>query len=182
MRAFLATAEEGSFSAAARVLGLTQPTLGRQVAALEEALGVTLFERVGRSVRLTRAGRDLMAPAGEMRDAALRFSLMAEGRSQDITGHVSITATEFVAGRVLPAALASLRTRAPGLEIEVIASNAVQDLTLREADIYTSPPRAPRAGPAFRAEAGRTQRVSLRRTGISRPHRPAAVVEGPRRR
>lgn len=135
MRAFLATAEEGSLSAAARVLGLTQPTLGRQVAALEAALGVTLFERVGRSVRLTQAGRDLLEPAAEMRDAALRFSRMAEGQNQDIAGRVSITATEFVAARLLPAALAELRTRAPGLLVEVIASNSVQDLTLREADI-----------------------------------------------
>ena len=51
-RAFLITAEEGTLSAAARALGMTQPTLGRQVAALEEALGVTLFERVGRSLVL----------------------------------------------------------------------------------------------------------------------------------
>ena len=135
LRAFLATAEEGSFSAAARALGLTQPTLGRQVAALEEALGVTLFERAGRSVRLTQAGRDLMEPAAAMRDAALRFSLMAEGQNQDIEGRVSVTATEFVAARILPGVVAELRTRAPGIRMEIIASNEVQDLTLREADI-----------------------------------------------
>jgi DNA-binding transcriptional LysR family regulator len=135
MRAFLATAEEGSLSAAARALGLTQPTLGRQVTALEQALGVTLFERVGRSLRLTQAGRDLVGPAAEMRDAALRFSLLAEGQNQDVAGRVSITATEFVAASVLPEAIAELRARAPGLAVEIIASNAVQDLTLREADI-----------------------------------------------
>ena len=55
VRAFLVTAEEGSLSAAARALGLTQPTLGRQVAALEEALGVTLFDRTGRAMVLTRS-------------------------------------------------------------------------------------------------------------------------------
>jgi DNA-binding transcriptional LysR family regulator len=55
-RAFLVTAEEGSLSAAARALGLAQPTLGRQVAALEEELGVTLFERVGRGLVLTQSG------------------------------------------------------------------------------------------------------------------------------
>ena len=74
VRGFLATAEEGSFSAAARALGLTQPTLGRQVAALESALGVVLFERAGRSVTLTEAGRDLLEPARDMRDGALQFS------------------------------------------------------------------------------------------------------------
>ena len=61
-RAFLATADEGSLSAAARVLGLTQPTLGRQVAALEAELGVTLFERVGRSLSLTRSEKRLPIP------------------------------------------------------------------------------------------------------------------------
>ncbi len=60
-RAFLATAEEGSLSAAARALGMTQPTLGRQVSALEEELGVTLFERVGRALVLTDAGHELLA-------------------------------------------------------------------------------------------------------------------------
>ena len=59
-RAFLVTAEEGSLSAAARALGLTQPTLGRQVSALEAELGVTLFERVGRSLELTQSGQELL--------------------------------------------------------------------------------------------------------------------------
>jgi DNA-binding transcriptional LysR family regulator len=55
-RAFLVTAEEGSLSAAARALGMAQPTLGRQVAALERELGVALFERVGRGLTLTPSG------------------------------------------------------------------------------------------------------------------------------
>lgn len=62
VRALLATVEAGSLSAAARRLGLTQPTLGRQVAALEQTLGVTLFERVGKTLVLTEAGRELTGP------------------------------------------------------------------------------------------------------------------------
>ncbi|HMV69607.1 MAG TPA: LysR family transcriptional regulator, partial [Myxococcota bacterium] len=69
-RAFLATAELGSFSAAAQALGLAQPTVGRQVAALEQELGVTLFERAGRGVALTAAGLDLAEHVRAMRDAA----------------------------------------------------------------------------------------------------------------
>ena len=57
-RAFLVTAEEGSFSAAARALSSTQPTVGRQVAALEQELGVTLFERIGTRLELTVSGLD----------------------------------------------------------------------------------------------------------------------------
>ena len=108
-RAFLATAEEGSLSAAARALRQTQPTLSRQVTALEQDLGVTLFERVGRSLELTQAGIELLDHFRAMGDAARRISLTASGQSQAIEGHVRITATlpsllaniaETVAGRI----------------------------------------------------------------------------------
>ncbi len=134
-RAFLATAEEGSLSAAARALGQTQPTLSRQVAALEEDLGVTLFERVGRSLALTQSGLELLDHFRAMGDAASRISLAASGQSQDIEGHVRITATNLTATYHLPAVLKRLREIAPGIEVEVVASNEVRDLTRREADI-----------------------------------------------
>lgn len=134
-RAFLVTAEEGSLSAAARSLRLTQPTLGRQVAALEESLGVTLFERVGRSLTLTQSGLDLLDHVRGMGEAAGRFSLAASGQSQTIEGHVRITATNIVATYHLPAVLKKLRVLAPEIIIDVVASNDVRDLTRREADI-----------------------------------------------
>ena len=134
-RAFLVTAEEGSLSAAARALGQTQPTLGRQVAALEEDLGVTLFERVGRSLSLTQSGLELLDHFRAMGDAARRISLAASGQSQAIEGQVSITATHVMATYHLPAMLKRIREEAPGIEIEVVASNDIRDLTRREADI-----------------------------------------------
>jgi DNA-binding transcriptional LysR family regulator len=134
-RAFLATAEEGSLSAAARALGQTQPTLGRQVAALEEELGVTLFDRVGRSLVLTPSGLELLDHVRTMADAANLISLTASGRSQAIEGQVSITATPVLATYHLPVILKRLRDEAPGIMIEIIASNEVRDLTRREADI-----------------------------------------------
>ena len=134
-RAFLATAEEGSLSAAAKALGLTQPTLGRQVTALEDALGVTLFDRSGRSLSLTPSGLELLEPVRAMRDAANLVSLTASGQSQAIEGHVSITATPIMATYHLPAMLKRIRADAPGIVIEVIAANEVRDLTRREADI-----------------------------------------------
>jgi len=134
-RAFLATAEEGSLSAAARALGQTQPTLGRQVSALEENLGVTLFERVGRSLSLTQSGLELLEHFRVMGNAATRISLTASGQSQAIEGHVRITATNVMATFHLPAVLKRLREVAPGIEIDLVASNEVRDLTRREADI-----------------------------------------------
>jgi len=134
-RAFLATAQTGSLSAAARQLGQTQPTLGRQIAALEERLGVQLFDRVGRGLVLTQAGRDLMVHVRTMEEAATRFSLAATGRSEEIAGEVSITASDMMATYTLPPILARLARTAPEIRIRLIASNDVQDLTRREADI-----------------------------------------------
>lgn len=134
-RAFLATAEAGSFSGGARRLGLTQPTLSRQVAALEEDLGVTLFERIGNALQLTETGLDLLDHVRAMAEGAERVVLTASGRAQEVAGQVTITATDVVATYVLPPALRRLREVAPGITIDILATNAVQDLRRREADI-----------------------------------------------
>jgi DNA-binding transcriptional LysR family regulator len=134
-RAFLVTAEEGSLSAAARALGLTQPTLSRQVAGLEEALGVTLCERTARALLLTQSGVELLAHFRTMGDAANTISLAATGQSEAVTGHVLISATDLMATFYLPPILKKLRKIAPDLQIEIIASNEVSDLRRREADI-----------------------------------------------
>ncbi|WP_265517051.1 LysR family transcriptional regulator [Nitratireductor luteus] len=134
-RAFLATAEAGSFSAAARAMGLTQPTLSRQVAALESGLGVLLFQRVGRTLRLTEPGLDLLDHFRAMGDAALQISLAASGRSQAVSGRVSITATDVMSAFRLPEAIKRIAEEAPGIEIDLVVSNQIQDLRRREADI-----------------------------------------------
>lgn len=134
-RAFLVTAEEGSFSAAARSLAMTQPTVGRQVAALERELGVTLFERVGTSLELTATGLDLVEHVRAMGEAATRVSLSATGKSAMIAGSVCITASELIAAYLLPPILGGLRVDYPGIELEIIASNEPRDLHRREADI-----------------------------------------------
>ncbi|SDW19631.1 LysR family transcriptional regulator [Litoreibacter albidus] len=135
VRAFLATVEEGSLSAAARATGLTQPTLGRQVAALEDAIGVTLFERVGRSLTLTTSGAQLVDHVRAMGDAATRISLAASGQSHSIEGLVRISVSDVLATYQLPKIIAQLRDTAPGIEVEVVASNAISDLLRRDADI-----------------------------------------------
>lgn len=134
-RAVLATIEEGSLSAAARALGLTQPTLGRQVAALEEDLGVTLFERSGRQLLPTPAAMALAEHVRAMGEAATRVSLVASGQSTAIEGRVRISATEGYASVVLPRFVRDMRAREPGIVIEIVATNALSDLRRREADI-----------------------------------------------
>ncbi len=135
LKAFLETADTGSLSAAARKLGLTQPTLSRQVAAIERQMGVTLFERVGKSMSLTPTGLELLEHARAMGAAAEALSLAATGRSQAVGGVVSVSATDAVAAHLLPPLVRRLREQEPGIAIEVIASNALSDLLRREADI-----------------------------------------------
>ena len=133
--AFLETAETGSLSAAARKLGLTQPTLSRQVAAIERQLGVTLFERVGKAMVLTATGLALLEHARVMGAAAADLRLAATGQSQAVDGVVTISASEALAAHLLPAVLLRLRQQAPGIVIDLVASDALSDLRRREADI-----------------------------------------------
>lgn len=134
-RAFLVTAEEGSLASAARALDMTQPTLGRQVAALEKELGVDLFTRRGRGLELTPNGMKLVEHVRAMGDAASRFSLSATGKSDIIEGSICITTTELLATFILPPMIQKLRQIEPGIEIEIISTNEESNLNRREADI-----------------------------------------------
>ncbi len=134
-RAAVVTADAGSLSAAARVLGLTQPTLGRQVSALEEELGVSLFTRAGKRMELTEAGVALIDHFRTMADAAHAAALTASGQSQDIAGVVTITAAHLYATELLPPILSRIQAEAPALRIQLIVSLTVSDLMQREADI-----------------------------------------------
>ncbi len=134
-RAFLVTAEEGSLSAAANALGMTQPTLGRQVSALEQELGVALFERGGKGVVLTPSGLGLLEHVRAMGDAASHLSLAASGQSNSLEGNVCITATDLMSVFILPEIIQKLRCLQPGITLELVASNSVSDLKRREADI-----------------------------------------------
>lgn len=134
-RAFLVTALEGSLSAAARKLDQSQPTLSRQVAALERRLGVTLFERVGKRLLLTQTGADLLDHVRAMGEAAGLVALRASGRSQAVVGEVRISASEIVAAYLLPPIVERLRDQHPELDVHVVADNRLSDLLRREADI-----------------------------------------------
>lgn len=135
VRAFLATVEEGSFSGAARALKSTQPTIGRQITGLESTLGVTLVERSVRGPKLTEAGRELVDHVRAMGEAATLISLVATGKSEEVSGEVTVTATDLLSASVLPGILAPLRTTAPAIRVRLLASSDVQNLTHREADI-----------------------------------------------
>jgi DNA-binding transcriptional LysR family regulator len=134
-RAFLVTAEEGSLSAAARALDMSQPTLGRQVDALEEELGVVLFERVRRGLMLTPSGHQLLEHVRKMGEVAAQLSLSAVGQSDVLEGSICIAATEITSVTILPPIIAKLRLIHPRVKVEIKSSNSTMDLKRREADI-----------------------------------------------
>jgi DNA-binding transcriptional LysR family regulator len=134
-RAFLVTAEEGSLSAAARALGMTQPTLSRQVDALEDELSLVLFERAGRGLILTPSGLELLDHVRGMGEAASRLSRAASGQAQSIEGSICIAASEAYSVYILPPIIEKLRQEYPEISVEIVASDKSSDLLRREADI-----------------------------------------------
>lgn len=135
VQAFLAVAETGSLSAAARATGTSQPTLGRQVQAVEAALGVELFRRHAKGLALTETGQAMLPAAEAMREAAGRMALIAAGEDRGIEGTVRLTASVVMSHFVLPPILARLRRDEPGITIELVASDSSENLLFREADI-----------------------------------------------
>lgn len=135
IKSFVAVAETGSLSAAARRLASSQPTIGRHVAELEQALDVTLFRRGRRGYLVTEAGAALFERGKAVSEQATAFSRLALGTVEAIEGTVRIAASEVVAACVLPEMLARLGEEEPGIEVEIVASNQVENLLRRDADI-----------------------------------------------
>ena len=135
VKSFLAVAETGSLSGAARRLKASQPTLGRHMAELETRLGVTLFERLPRGMALTRAGTALLDHSRRIAADTAALSLTATGAAQDVAGTVRIAASQIVAHFLLPEIVTALRNAEPGLQVEIVASNEIQNLLTRDADI-----------------------------------------------
>lgn len=134
-RTLLAVIREGSLSAAARALGLTQPTVGRHVDALEEALGIALFTRSQGGLVPTESALALVPHAEAMASAAEALRRTASGEAEEDRGTVRITASEMIGTEVLPAILARFREKHPRIAIELMLSNRSEDLLQREADI-----------------------------------------------
>lgn len=134
-RTLLAVIREGSLSGAARQLGLTQPTVGRHVDALEAGLGVALFTRSQGGLAPTEGALALVPHAEAMASAAEALMRAASGEAEEDRGTVRITASEMVGMEVLPPILAAFREKHPRIVIEMMVSNRTEDLLQREADI-----------------------------------------------
>jgi len=135
LQSFVAVAEHGSLSAAARATGASQPTLSRHIAALEDELGLRLFDRTSEGLVLTDSGAEIFSNAEAMNSSANQIALIATGRSQEISGSVRISASDTVARYLLPDMLCDLHKAEPRIAIELVASNETNNLLKREADI-----------------------------------------------
>ena len=135
IRSFLAALDQGSLLGAARVLHMSQPTVGRHVAELESQLGVVLFERTGRGLVPTAMALQLAVAARGMEAGALQLSRTLSGAQTQTSGTVRITASVPVAVYLMPPVLAQLRLALPEIQVELVSSNGVSNLLRREADI-----------------------------------------------
>lgn len=135
LQTFVAVAEQGSLSAAARRLGASQPTLSRHISLLEDAIGARLFERSKTGMMLTDRGAALMTHAAKMADAAAQMVPSATSGADALAGTVRITASQIVATFILPDVLADLCQSYPNIAIEMVASDDTENLLRREADI-----------------------------------------------
>ena len=136
VQSFLAVLDAGSLSAAAKRLGAQQPTLSRQVAALEAQLGAPLFERTGRGVEPTALAQTIAEAARQMAAGADELARrVARKRAMASVGTVRLTTSQVASSYLLPPVLAALQAEEPGIQIELVASNALSNLLRREADI-----------------------------------------------
>ncbi|MBI5254998.1 MAG: LysR family transcriptional regulator [Burkholderiales bacterium] len=135
LRAFVTVIEHGSLTRAAQRLGASQPTLSRQIAALEAQIGAPLFERAARRLKPTPQALALAEPAARMLAAAQAMAHGAASASHQLAGTVRLTASEVVSAHVLPPILARLASQHPEIQIELVASNRLDNLLEREADI-----------------------------------------------
>jgi DNA-binding transcriptional LysR family regulator len=132
---FLTVSRNGSLSAAARELSVSQPTLSRDIQALETATELNLFKRTTQGLKLTEAGQQLVDAATRMDQAADLFARQASGMSVELRGTVRVSANEIIGIYLLPAAIAAFHDQHPGVQIEIVITNQASSLSKREADI-----------------------------------------------
>ncbi|MFQ3231940.1 LysR family transcriptional regulator [Reinekea sp.] len=132
---FLALAEHGSLSKAAEILLVSQPTLSRQLVAMESKLGQALFDRSTQGLSLTQFGAGFLEQAQEMEATAQRLQRFAQGQENRLVGRLRLSANEMVAQYYLPKILPKFMDQYPEVAVEIEVSNQASNLDKRDADI-----------------------------------------------
>lgn len=135
LRTFLAIARHGTLSAAARTLGVTQPTMGRRLAAMEARTGARLLQRLPGRYALTALGESVLGNAERIEAEALAAERTISGKDISLEGVVRLTTVDTLASRIVAPALAELQCRHPGIVVELVPDTRSLSLSKREADI-----------------------------------------------
>jgi DNA-binding transcriptional LysR family regulator len=128
IRAFVAVAEAGGFSRAAVQIASTQPTLSRQVRALEQTLGHPLFERFGRRVQLTAYGQETLTCARSLLAQAEALEGTGKARPRAVRGVLHLGASDSVVLGRLPALLRRFLRRHPGVRVQIRTASSPEIL------------------------------------------------------
>jgi DNA-binding transcriptional LysR family regulator len=176
-RSFLAVLREGSYSGAARTLGLTQPTIGRHIRELETSLGTLLFTRAQDGLRPTGAAHAIETHAQAMASAAATLVRAISGNAVQPRAVVRIAASEIVAAEVLPSMLTEFRTRHPEIMIELSVSDRMEDLLRRAADIAVRMTRPKQAALTARRIGQVTLGFHAQRSYLDEHGRPGNMHE-----
>lgn len=134
-RSFSAVITNGSLSAAARELGISQPTVGRHIETLEADLGLQLFERSLTGLKPNTTALRIHEPVAQAQAALAEAAMLAEGAQDDLGGTVRITASAVISNYVLPELMLPIREQYPRIALEIVPSDSAENLLLREADI-----------------------------------------------
>lgn len=177
LRTFVEVARDGSLSGAARRLGLTQPTVGRHIDALERALGLSLFTRSPRGLTPTPAAAALEPHVEAMAAAATALARAASGEAAAEHGAVRVTASEVVGCEVLPPMLAAFRAAHPGIAIELALTNRNEDLARRDADIAVRMVRPTQSGLVARRIGASRIRFYAHRDYLVRFGEPSSLAD-----
>jgi DNA-binding transcriptional LysR family regulator len=135
LKLFLAIARLGTLGAAARSLGLTQPTMGRRLRVLEASLGQPLFQRTADGFVLTDEGATVLARAERMEEEALGLERELAGQDRQLTGFLRLSSSDWFGAHVLSPVLAEFSQAYPKVVVELLTDSRLLSLSRREADL-----------------------------------------------
>jgi DNA-binding transcriptional LysR family regulator len=182
LKPFLAVARAGSTLGAAKLLGLSQPTVQRRIAALEKSLGCQLVERYPSGYRLSALGAELLLRAEQIEKAVDDFNRHIQLQDDRLSGGVRVTCAEPLAPAVVTPIIEAFHAQHPGVHIELLISERLLDLTGGKADIairgYESAPRGVRESALIQRKlADVPWALYASRSYVERCGKPSAIEE-----
>jgi DNA-binding transcriptional LysR family regulator len=177
LRYFLAVARSGSTHAAAKALGVSQPTVQRRLAALEAETGRKLFERHPTGYRLTKLGEALLPDAVRIEDDVAAFARRLKSRDEALSGVLHVTCAEAMAPRFVTPLVAEFESAHPGLKVELIMTDRFLDLAKGEADIAVRADSPGAGALVFRKIADVPWTLYASRSYVDRHGRPQSLAE-----